>query len=485
MKNTLLVQTLSAFTPAERQEIGLFLRNAYFSQVKHPKQIVRLFNLLSKKIDRQQLDDLTKKQLFAAFFQGEEATMGYFDNLMSELLGLLRRFILVRFSEDEMALDAAAAHFYLTRGMEERARQTLSRLETRLSTAPALHLYPSIMRCWNCLEVLVLESRHNQRRSDLSLPAAMEAFCVAFSGQLLHLSTLLYQQQRFVGDMEQHWNAFVEAFRVLMRQENFFHQPALQVLDRALDLITQASSAPGEEVAQFLSIFQQHESAFSDEMLKNLATYVRNFCSFHLEVEPAEMTRLLLSLYQEHLSRGWLYENDTLQPSYLLNMVTMGMRAGQSDWVWKMLQQHRGCIADDPGETIWQYSVANYHFYLGNLAEANKFVLTNKPKDIEIEKSMRILNVKIAYETAPQGPHLASQLQAFLMSLSRNKNRLAAEKHKPATHFIKTVRKLIQIGVMPVSTRRSTQIQGLKKVLRDPGYAVAERNWLQEKAALL
>lgn len=482
MKNTLLVQTILAFTPEERQEISLFLQEGYFNRGKHAKQIGRLFNLLTLKIDEGKVDMLDKALLFAEFFQKKQVSSGYFDNLMTELLGLLRQFMACHWIKREAILDAVSADFYQQRGLEARAAQALHRMHVRLQTAPEMDPFRQVLELWGALERVAMESRHNQRQGDLNLPAGFSALAVAFSSQLLHLTTLMYQQQRYVGQPDRQWNSFIESFGILIQQENYFGQPALEFMQQVITLICNPSESPRADLEFIIGRFQQFEAVFPAGMLKNLAACARNFCTVHYRTDPQGMAGVMLALYQEHLQKGWLYENGMLHPSYLINMVTMGMRAGKGHWIKEMLQAHRGLILNDEGETIWQYCLANYHFYTGNLLEANKFVLVYKPKDFEIEKVIRIFNVKTAFELNPKGDHLQSQLQAFSMSLSRNKARLAMEKLVPARRFIAAVRKMTQtLEAKPPDASLLKSIQLLFLKLADASYSIAERAWLQEK----
>ncbi|MFN8301608.1 MAG: hypothetical protein U0U46_03880 [Saprospiraceae bacterium] len=481
MKNSLLLQTLSAFNPEERRGIALFLQNAYFNRGKHARQIIRLFNLLNDRLEGGELNNWDKNHLQALLFEGKPVTSGYFNNLMSELLALFRKFILLQYSTDEALLDLAAARFYKDRGLENLGRQTLDRLEQQLASRPQMALSVLLLRFQSSLERLALESRHNHRQGDLGLPAALENLCQAFSAQLLHLGALLYEQQRYTPDMGLELAPALAAFRSVFREQHYFGQPALEIFEIAFAMIARHSDNPPADLTRYLDMLQQYESVFPFEMQRNLAAFGRNFCSHHLRTLPDIMRPQLLSLYKDHLAKGWMDDRGFLQTTYLLNMTTIGLQSGEEEWVRWVLNAYRNKITDDEGGTIWQYCMAKYHYHLGDLPTANRFVMIDKPRDIEIEKSIRILGIMIAFDLDPESPHLESQVQAFKMYLHRNKDRLTNQKHEGAQCFVATVRKLIAAASDPASSRKRKALTDVIGRITHSDIPVAEPHWLLKK----
>lgn len=482
MQNTLLVQTLSAFSPDERSEIRRFLADSYFNRSHHAKQILRLFTLLDDQIAQTKVAELSRDLLLREISPDKKASRGYFDNLMSELLALLRKFIWLQEADSEAAHNLATARFYRTRGLTDRAEQLLNRMPAR---PPRMAQPPRLQRFERELERSEIESSRNQRKGDLNLPAALEALTVFYSSQLLQLAAALYQQERLVPELNTDWAAFIEPFRASLCERQHCGEPVLALLDQAVQLTLCVSDDPEKEVAQFLEAMRAHESDLSEWTLKNLATYARNFCGYHIQRDRPGMADLLLTLYQEHLGKGWLYENGLLPASVLLNMLIIGLRDGQHKWVLKVLESHRGRVAGDDDQLVWHYCWARYHFRMGNFAEAEKSIMLDKQKqpDIEIEKSMRILSIEIAYERADL--HLDSNLDAYTMFLRRNKSKLAPEKMEHNRHFIHTVKQMAQMRGQPQTPTRAKSIQALKSEVANPAYKVADRNWLLQKIAQL
>lgn len=480
MQNTLLVHTIAAFTPAEREEIKHFLADSYFNRGKHPRQIARLFTLLAEKITTSSQVVFTHEELLQALSPAGGHSAGYLDNLMSELLALLRHFIWLQEADCEKHHYLAAARFYRTRGRPGLAAQALRRhaktpLEAR-RTLPQSLLGPFE----ESLEWSQLESAENNRRGDLNLPGTLEALTVFYSHYAFQLIAVLHQQERFVSNLQSGWIEFFEPFRAQLRLRNFWGDSTLALLDLALKLVQNDTSTPLEDVTTLLEGIRSHPH-LPEWTLKNLAVFARNFCILHDRNRVPGMDRLLVALYRDHLERGWLYENDRLAPSTLINLVMIGLRTGEHEWVAQILDSQQDRVGNDDNGAVLEFCRATYHFQRGDFAQAGRFVQFQSHKDLEIEKIMRILSIKIAFEQDPASPFLQAQLQAFAAFLRRSKRLIQAPKIELNLHFQTCVGQLARLVSRPPSQRNGLLANALLASLTDPTYAVAERSWLLQK----
>ena len=489
MEKTLLVQTLLAFSPSERPELRRFLTDSYFNRGKHALSIVQLFNLLDAKISGSGPVDWDKNRCMAEFFVEHKGQAGYFNNLMSELLALIRQFILVQEiqgASGQPIADLATARFYRQRGLVERARQTLFRAKTHLAKPPLQWL----LRTWREQEIFLLESHSTQRQEDLHLPAVLEAMTVCYAENLLPLAAVLAQQERLVPGQRTGWSEWATTIRTMLKHRQHFGQATLLVFDRALEIIELESNSPQSDIEQFLELLEAHEQQLSSDVLKSLAAFARNCCSRHTQQGWEAGASMQFALYQRHLAKGWLYENGLLQPSTLINMVTTGLRQQEYQWVWDIVQEHQGRVANDEEAAAWRYCLANYHFYLGNFGAVQHYTLVPKSTDIEIEKLMRLLSIKAAFEEDPQNEFLASQLHNFDAFLRRNRAKLVLRKRQQNAHFIAMVRRLIQVvESAPTPGKkaalRQQRIQFVIENISNPQYELAERGWLRAKISAL
>lgn len=132
MENTLLVQTLSAFTKQERLEIKEFVGcRCFFDENSrhHAAQISNLFILLDDWIEEKKVSKLSKKniadEIARRFPPFRKPGDGHLNNLMTELMTQLGKFIFIKSSMKKHDCALALARFYRQHGNENRTIQLL------------------------------------------------------------------------------------------------------------------------------------------------------------------------------------------------------------------------------------------------------------------------------------------------------------------------------------------------------------------------
>lgn len=235
----------------------------------------------------------------------------------------------------------AMARFYRERGLQERAKQTIHRTKTELANTSVDLDERRLLAFWREQEISLQECLNNQRRGDLNVPDTLHALTVFYGHKLLELATVLYQQQRVVPELQSHWEPFIEHFREALRKHTYFDDPAILMLDEALKFLKTRPENPIKALEQFLRLFRKYEAALSPTLQKILAAYTRNFCVQHGNLLDGAFR---LTLYKEHLEKGWLYEQGKLQPSRFINLVNISLSLGDDEWLWVFLQTHEGKI---------------------------------------------------------------------------------------------------------------------------------------------
>lgn len=464
MEGSLLLQTLRLLSPGERDDLKEFLSCALFNGSRHAKQILALFTLLMQRIGLPEPENFKKAGLFNALYPGKPYRQGYFENLMSELLALVRRFVVHR----EVNLRWAEAFEYLTmarfyrqRGLPDRSAQTLHRMDTVLKNFAGEPDELPLLKFWLRHESAILESQNNQRKGDLELPATLEALTIFYGYHLLEMAAVLYQQQRVVPALHTDWRPLIENFRDLLRANDYFSQPVLLLLDKALLLSEASTDTPAEDLSGFLALLEQHEADLPVKVRKKLAAYARNFCIRHGARNNPVLKSIQLGLYKKHLEKGWLHEEGKLQPTTFINMINLGLKLGELSWVGEVLQIPSGQISGSNGDYLIHYGQASYYLHAGALESAREsmkdFKQLPKLADIALEKLTRILEIKILYETSKKTGaveiRLPDSLHSFVMFLRRSQRHLTDSQRAMDHNFIAIVRNMTCLIPGPAEPR--------------------------------
>jgi len=490
MQESLLVQTLTALTPHERQEMYPFLHCSLYNGGKHARQILALFTLLDGYIGQQNGAIPEKARVYEALNPGKTYRQGYFENRMSDLLGIVRQFLTYR----EINLrwgttfeGLVMARFYRERGLPERSKQVINRTKTEHYASVDHPDERHLLGFWLEQEISIQECLNNRRKGDLNVPDTLQALTVFYGHKLLELASVWFQQQQVVPNMESHWEPFMDQFRETLRDNAHFDDPAIFMLDEALKLLKSTPENPKLALEDFLDKFSKHEATLSPTLQKILAAYTRNFCVRHGHLLDGAFR---LTLYKEHLDKAWLYEQGKLQPTTFINLVNISLNLGETDWLWKFLQAHQDKIEGEQAEHLLLYGLARYYFQTGDWNKAAEGILETRklPKlsDTGLEKLVRILEIKTLYELDPLGDRLENALNNFTMSIQRNKRGLIEKHRRMGNNFIAIVRQMIRFH--DHARLRELDVVKLQKTLgqvEDVAFPVSERHWLCEKLTAL
>jgi hypothetical protein len=494
MKDSILVQTLMAFTPNEMQELGGFLACPMFNGGSHANQNLALFTLLAVKIRENKCAEIDKSQVSEAVFDGiqKKDKTRYLENRMSELMSAIRKYI--AWQEVNQAWGGtfeglAVARFYRDRDLGHRQEQVVSKTKNALEEC---HPMPPndifLLRFWLEEETLSFESFRNQRKGDLNISASIESLTNYYSTKLLTIAMAMLQQERVVPEYQSDWKLLVVKMRSIFKEYGYFGNSALILLDRALTLMEEESDKPFEQLQEFLQLLELSQEKIPYKISKNLAAYARNYCITMSSrgYKPFHAARIIL--YKSHLEKGWLYENGKLMPSTFMNMVNTGLLHGELDWVRDLLDTQQEKINGDDKERVIAYCFARYYFQCGQFDQTSKYLNTllqsKKFGDASLERLVRILELKTLYEGNEE--LIETQLHNYLMFIRRNNNTLDEEKRQMNMNFIKFIRQIKSLREKTSfkqlnSMQQKTAAEKLIKTIENPHLLISERHWLLEK----
>lgn len=97
----------------------------------------------------------------------------------------------------------------------------------------------------------------------------------------------------------------------------------------------------------------------------------------------------------------------------------------------------------------------------------------------------RILEIKTCYEQDPEGEHLENMLNSFHEFIQRNHQAIMEKHRKMDNNFIHVVRQMMRLRRQrQLKKTDAAKLQKLANQVHDPGFLLAERDWLRGKLAL-
>lgn len=488
MQDSILFQTIGALTDTERLDFHIFLENRISTSIKNGKQIRALFILIDHHLtNKRSKKSLTKEEAFSALFSGKPYRAGNFENLMSGLLSSIRQFVFeqtMRKRYGSVLEELSMAEFYRCRDLPLRATQALKRTESALLELSPVSEGYAWLRWQTDREAFLQAAAGNQRKGLLHLPDALRSVMSLFAPELLQLAAAYTNQQRVSPEKQDEWSGVLNGFRDLCREADYFGHTGLQFLDQALHLMDLRQALTRTQLDDFNQRFWENQPHLSKKEANVIAAYLRNAL---IRILPQYTPKERLDFFRAQLDAGWLYEHGRLQGSSFLNIVKVALQAGDQDWLQIFLSAHKDKINGPQKENVRLIGEAQYYFSRKEWKMVNDclIALRRLPKigDISLEKLMRLLEIKTAFELE-QLEHLNNLLNSFQIFLKRNQTFIGQPNYSADYNFIQVVRSLSKQKHKPPEMSTGNLPKANKNWIalgEDPGFPLAEQAWLREQ----
>ena len=477
MQKSPLIELLETFTAEELSEFQLFVRSPYFNRGKYSEKAIHLIGVLLHQAPHWTWDENARRHAFEAIFPGKDFGEGKLEKIMTVLHRLARQFIFVHPQLDESQQFEqllSLARFSRQRGLVNRFLNTMQKLREaarRNDLKEDLELLEKRYEIeWELYE---FENLYNQKRGDLNIPALLEAFYIFFQARKTNLLNRFMLQQRV---------AYLESTDLIqfMLQESILPERLLNE-SPVLKLQTEFVSVfrlekPEPEHFAFLSdLIRELEEDIHPDLLKTYFALLRGCCTLLVNSGQSQFLATLFDIQKEHLAKGFMYFENRITPSALLNIVNVALRVGQFDWAYECLQSHTDRIlGDNETRDYYRFNLAIYYYRIGKYEEALD-ILPHSLADFEYHLMARGLELKIFYSIGSD--LLPYKIDAFKMYLSRSFQKpLPAIQKERYGNFINLLHQLS-------NTIKGDQGRVQKLISRIQSKTwLHERDWLIEKA---
>lgn len=179
-------------------------------------------------------------------------------------------------------------------------------------------------------------------------------------------------------------------------------------------------------------------------------------------------------MYQLHLEKGYLYqEDDLLNLSTFGNLVTMGLKLEQFDWVYNFIESCKGKITGtDAPEDIYSFNVAQYYFAIKDY-DSSLDSLSFNFEDLYYKMAAKRLELKVYYEM--QSELLESRMDAFkILTFRLSKKMLSTTHQKANNNFIDLLKQIIN----PKTKGNTGRIEKLIEKINNQKKTLSEKEWL-------
>ena len=475
MHSTKLVLILKTLHSDEISRLEKFICSPYFADVKQRVKIQELFQLLQKEYPLFNRPDFDKAFLFKKLYPEEPFSASKLDKLMSRLLRLIKKFIITeQVYRNENQQQLILSRYYRDQQLIRPFQQNAQLLKRKQSKVEAKDKDFYLNHFLLEREIADFEGLFNVRKENLNLPdtlKSLDAFYLVT--KLEYTCRLLSQQSSAIPLSIQDSLLNDDHFTLLIKDRPQIIEPLILAYYQAYLILSAEDGL--QAYAALRKTLSTHARAIPFEQMKALQVICRNFCAQQYNQGDRSYLDELFLLYKEHLEDGYLYYNGGLRPSTIKNIMTLGLKLQQFDWVYDFLETHKNRIVGTTHEEdIYQFNLSLYYFAL---KEYNKTLdhLADKYEDTYYKIAARRLELKVYYEQ--KSVLLPSKMEAFKVYLFRISKKLLTSLHRRGNNNFIDMLKQIQ---NPKTLKNNSRIQKLIDRM-DSKETMMEKEWLLEK----
>ena len=261
------------------------------------------------------------------------------------------------------------------------------------------------------------------------------------------------------------------------RWKHYRDIPAIAVYFQIFRLLSEQHDAYFEVV----EALEANEQFFSLEERQLLYHYLQNYCIEQINRGRQEFLRHGFELYQLQLEKELLLLNGALPEGHYKNLVTIGLRLQEHDWVRDFIHSFRSQLHPDVAENAFTFNLASYFYATGQLGQVQELLLKVEYTDLRYNLGAKALLLRTYYDLEEAEP-LTSLADSFQQYLKRNQL-MADERVLAFRHLLRFTKRAMALREQAYYLPPGKLRQGVEKLAEQIRRTepVINKEWLMRK----
>jgi hypothetical protein len=467
MEQSKLLRTLNVLT---ENELKAFRKWAFEGQSKENNDIIRLFEYLSYHLPHQNDEALEKEKVFLALFPSHPYDDRIIRRIMSDLLSILKEYIILYLQKDDFQRDMTIAEFYLDRNVVEEFSHSLTDIEKKqlnIEAKTELNHYQK----YHWAKNKMIESgmgQISQKKANLEpvihalnvfyLASALRWHCLFLNNGSVHLQASTVQ--------------FSLALSILEYDKQYLSYPLIALYYQTYCLWNEFDN---EEKYNELEIWiKENEQLISLDDQVTVAKCMRNYCIKKIRLGEKHFFNKFEYLVQNHFAKGFMFEMGNIAPTAFNNIITLYLRQNKIEEAKTFLEKYKSYLKDEYKESVICLASIKIDFasfnYKGVLRTSNTMEASS---DLILQMEARRHRAK-AFFMLEEQEALNSCLDAFRVHLNRIKTKLVGDRYKSYKLFLKYIHKL---AILNFFSKQEVESLAKKISVEDD---FTEKSWMLE-----
>ena len=452
-------ELIDVLSPNEVRSFRLYLKSPLYNS---SESLSNLFELLLG------TESISKNVLFVRMF-GEvpynDKKMRY---LFSDLTSHLEKFL----SLLEFEKDSEEESLYRQKSLSERnVKKAYSFTMIKSSAKENSEKARSFMNKYRSEEIAHLfNARQHSRLAQLNYTGLLKSLDQFYFVRKLQLQCELINLKNVLN--KQFEVILIDPICEYLVSNSFLSSPLIEVYYYILISLKGNKEESFDAYEKIISITNEFRNKLAVEDLNNIYQYAKNFCIRRINSGEDNFRLILFDLYKSILKNKRLMKHDHLSPWEFKNIVTLGLRLKEDEWVKDFISRFINFLPPHERKNALTYNTAMLYYFKKNYKFVLKYLQEVEFTDLYYQLDSKSILLKVYFENDEQEA-LLHHIAAFKIFLLRNKN-ISAYQLSIYKNFIKYSLKIFRAG------SNSKKLEALRLEISSAAN-ISDRSWLTER----
>jgi len=481
MKNNKLILLLSAFSRKEMTRFRDFAHSPYFNKHEEVRRVVDYLEGIFPKFTTKNCD---RERMFTQIFPQQKHDQKHLALLFTYTFRLLEKFLII----EQQEKDEFRAHFDLLFSLREKEQEgvylkTLSRIKLSLNDQTLrnksyfLHAYQLADEA----DQYYAQSEASFKKDESLQEKQTYLDHYYISEKLTDACEMLTRSAIIKIDYDA--GLLEQVIKEVKTNEARFEKiPSIVVYYRIYQMLTNRDQIYFEKATQTVL---DNKAFFSEGELYKIYSYLLSFCVAQINNNRPTFLRKLFKLYQLGLDQQLIFENGLLSEWHYKNIVTVGVRVEEMEWVVQFIEEYKNRLEADLAENAYRYNLGYYYHSIGEYEEVLPLLIKVEYTDRRYGIGARSLLIRTYYDMDEYEAFL-SLAEAFKQFIQRDKS-IKPTRKKGLHNLIKYTKRAFQIRSRLDYQKKEKNQKDLEKLSTeiDQESNIINKIWLKQKVDVL
>ena len=465
MENSKLIQLLKTFKAKELREFGEWVQSPIINKNEELSNLYLYLKSCAPTFAAKKIDRAT---VYKKLLPKNKYNDKHLNHLMSFLLKLIEQYLAYsKFSENTLQENIYTLQAYTQRGLDKHYNQVLEITKQKLQQVPFRNVD------FYFHQYLLAETENQYflkqkiRKFDERLQLAANHFDnYLLANKLKYFCEMKDRKMSLAANYELNMQPQIFDF---ISNKDFEEFPGINVYR----VILQTLEQPADRHFFFTlkKLLKQNANDFPLVELKELYFYAINYCIRKVNQGEQGFLKELFVIYKECLKENVLIEDEQMSPWTFKNLVGVGLRLKEFQWVEQFIKDNNDLLAEEFRENAFNYNMAELYYYRNDFDKAVNHLNKVEFSDVYYSFDTKKILMKIYFEQ-DEIDALLSLIASFKIFIKRNVS--VSEGNKEAyNNFINVIQQFIKLATQKSAPELLKSIENTKPL--------ADRNWLLEQ----